>query len=61
MVSDPSRRDVFAVNNQVLEGIGIDFLGNIIMKAEFIIGDRCGYSCPKKDFNDQVLEKIGIT
>ena len=37
-VSDPSIRDVFAGNNQVLEGIGIDFLGDIAMKAESIYG-----------------------
>ena len=33
---DPSERDVFLGNNQVLEGIGLDFLGDIAMKAESI-------------------------
>ena len=38
MVSDPSGRDAFAGSNQVLEGIGIDFLGDIAMKVEFRFG-----------------------
>ena len=37
-MSDPSGRDVFAGNNQVLEGIGLDFLGDIAMKAKSIFG-----------------------
>ena len=38
-MSDPSRRDVFAENNQVLvEGIGLDFLGDIAMKIKSIFG-----------------------
>ena len=36
--SNPSERDVFAGNNQVLEGIGLDFLGDIALKAESIFG-----------------------
>ena len=61
MVSNLSGRDVFARNNQVLERIGIDLLGEIVMKAES--GFRIGVAMliPKKDFNDQVLERIGIT
>ena len=31
---DPSGRDVFVGNNQVLEGIGLDLLGDIVMKAK---------------------------
>ena len=38
LVLDPSGRDVFVGNNQVLEGIGLDFLGDIAMKAESIFG-----------------------
>ena len=38
LMSDPSERDVFAGNNQVLEGIGIDFLGDIAMKVESTLG-----------------------
>ena len=38
MELNPSRRDVSARNNQVLEGIGLDFLGDIAMKAESIFG-----------------------
>ena len=38
MVLDRSKRDVFAGNNQVLERIGLDFLGDIAMKAESIFG-----------------------
>ena len=60
-MSDPSRRDVFAGNYQVLERIGIDLLGEIAMKGRVWMWDRCGYAHPKKDSNDQVLEKIGIT
>ena len=33
LVSDPSGRDVFARNNQVLERIGINLLGEIAMKG----------------------------
>ena len=40
LVLDPRGRDVFAGNNQVLEGIGLDFLGDIAMKAESIFGIR---------------------
>ena len=61
LVSDPSRRDVFARNNQVLEMISIDLLGGIAMKGRVQIWDRCGSACLEKDFNDQVLENIGIT
>ena len=32
-VSNPSKRDVFARNNQVLERIGIGLLGEIVMKG----------------------------
>ena len=35
---DPRERDVFVGNNQVLEGIGLVFLGDIAMKAESIFG-----------------------
>ena len=35
---DPGTRDVFAGNNQVLERIGLDFLGDIAMKAKSIFG-----------------------
>ena len=31
------------------------------MKGQVWIWDRCGYACLEMDFNDQVLEKIGIT
>ena len=37
-VLDPSGRDVFVGNTQVLKGIGIDFLGDIAMKVESIFG-----------------------
>ena len=60
-MSSPSGRDVFAGNNQVLERIGIDLLGEIAMKGRVRIGDRCDYVCLERDFNDQVLEKIGST
>ena len=60
-MSDPSGRDVFAGNNQVLERIGIGLLGEIAMNGRVWIWDRCGYAHPKKDFNDQVLQKIDIT
>ena len=30
-VLDPSKRDVFAGNNQVLKGKGLDFVGDIAM------------------------------
>ena len=35
---DPSKRDVFAGNNQVLKGIGLDFLGYIAMNAKSLFG-----------------------
>ena len=38
LVLDLSERDVFAGNNQVLEGILLDFLGDIAMKVESIVG-----------------------
>ena len=60
-MSDPSRRDVFVGNNQVLERIGIGLLGEIDMKGQVWIWDRGGYALLEKDINDQVLEKIGIT
>ena len=60
LVSEPSVRDVFAGNNQVLQGIGIDFLGDIAMKAESRFGIGVAMLVVKKNFNDQVLEKIGI-
>ena len=34
MVSDPSKRDVKAWNNQVLDMIGIDLLGKIAMEGQ---------------------------
>ena len=34
MVLDPSESNVSTRNNQVLEGIGLDFLGDIAMKVE---------------------------
>ena len=58
---EPSGRDVFARNNQVLERIGIDLLGEIAIKGQVQIWDRCGYACLKKDGDDQVLVKIGIS
>ena len=58
---DWSGRDVFARNNQVLERIGIGFLGEITIKGQVRIWKRYGNAHPNKDFNDQVLEKIGIT
>ena len=61
LVLNPSRRDVFVGNNQVLERIGIDLLGEIAMKAESGFGIRVAMLLSRKDSNNQVLEKIGIT
>ena len=61
LVLDPSGRDVFAGNYQVLERIDIDLLGEIAMEGQVRMWDRCGYAHPEKGVNEEVLEKIGIT
>ena len=60
LVLVPSERDVRARNSKVLERIGINLLGKIVMDCQVWKMDRCGYTCPKKDGNDQVLERRGI-
>ena len=58
---DPSGKDVKVWNSQVLDRIDIDLLGRLAMKGRVWELDRFGYTCPEKDGNDRVLEKIGIT
>ena len=60
-MSDPSGRDVKVWNSRVLDRMDIDLLGRLAMKGR--VRDRigCGYTCPEKDGNDRILEKIGIT
>ena len=39
----------------------IDLLGRLVMEGQVQEWIGCGYTCPKKDGNDRILEKIGIT
>ena len=58
---EPSGRDVKLWNSQVLDRIDIDLLGKVSHGRRSLDLDRFGYTCPEKDGNDQILEKIGIT
>ena len=60
-MSEPSKRDVKVWNSRVLDRMDIDLLGRLAM--EFRVQDWIGhgYTCPEKDGNDRILEKIGIT
>ena len=59
-VSDPSKRDVKVWNSQVLDRIDVDLLGKVSHGRRSPDLDRFGYTCPEKNGNDQILEKIGI-
>ena len=61
MVSDPSGRDVKVWNSQVLDRMDIDLLGRLAMEGQVQDWIGHGYTCPEKDGNDCILEKIGIT
>ena len=39
----------------------IDLLGRLAMEGRVQDWIGHGYTCPKKDGNDRILEKIGIT
>ena len=39
----------------------IDILGRLAMEGRVRDWIGCGYTCPKKDGNDQILKKRGIT
>ena len=58
---DPSKRDVKVWNSLVLDRMDIDLLGRLAMEGQ--VRDWIGrsYTCPKKDGNDRILKKIGIT
>ena len=60
-VSDPSGRDVKVWNSQVLVRMDIDLLGRLAMEGRVRDWIGRGYTCPEKDGNDWILEKIGIT
>ena len=61
LVSDPSGRDVKVWNGRVLETMDIDLLGRLAMEGQAQDWIGCGYTCPEKDGNDQILRKIVIT
>ena len=39
----------------------IDLLGKLVLEGRVQDWIGCGYTCPEKDGNDWILEKIGIT
>ena len=61
LVLDPSGRDVKVWNSRVLDRMDIDLLGRLAMEGQVWDWIGRGYTCPKKDGNDRILEKIGIT
>ena len=60
-VLDPSGRDVKVSNSRVLDRMDIDLLGKVNHGRPSLDWIGHGYTCPEKDGNDWILEKIGIT
>ena len=61
LVSNPRGRDIKVWNSRVLDRMDIDLLGRLAMEGQVWDWIGHGYTCRKKDGNDQILEKIGIT